>query len=263
MALKPYDPPSMEEETFGLPETFHQKHFSSYSDESYDHSSFKVELRCLIEESQQFRNAPGEKNVKKTRKQINARKAHSNALQPLICAEHFAIANRLFSSRLSDKYKVYKSAFHHFNYDGGESAFKDGYLPSGQKPTNTKDMFGLTMINSFTESEFDSWVDGLLKGFEQFYDGYSKMKLIMFNWKYHELPYINEMMLDLADKYCREVMSSSNYVYDELKELLIGEISESTERSGKISYHTNWRFLRIIVLSIEHMIDNTVAEILC
>jgi hypothetical protein len=252
MATKAYEPPSMEEETSALIESFHQKHLSPDSEESYDHSSLKEELGFLIRASQQFRNKPGEKNVKKTREQIKARKNHSLALQPFIYAEHFAIANRLFSGELSDKFNVYKSAFHHFSHDGGDSAFKDGYLPSGQKPINTKDMFGLTMINSFTNSEFDSWVDGLLQGFEHFYAGYSKMKLIMFNWSYHQLPYVDELMLDLADKYCREVMSSSDEV---LKELLIGQISESIERPGKIAYHTNWRFLRMVVLSMENMLD--------
>ena len=197
MARNTYESPSMEEETSRLVETFHQKHLSSEEEECYDITSFKEELRQLISESQKFRNKPSEKNVTKSRGQIKARKAYSRSLQPFVCAEHFAIENRLFPTQLSEKYDVYRSAFHHFQYDGGETAFKDGYPSSGEKPTNDKIKFGLTMISSFSESEFDSWVDSLLKGFEKFYDGYSKMKLIMFNWKYHELPHIDDLILDL------------------------------------------------------------------
>ena len=246
-----YNPPSVEEETFGLVDPFHLRHISS-DGEGYDNCSSKEELRQLIRKSQQFRNVPGEKNVKKTRKQINERKAHSDELQLWVCAEHCAIKNRLFSVQLSQKYNVYKSAFHHFNHDGGESAFKDGYLPSGQKPIETKDMFGLTMINSFTEPEFDMWVDGLLSGFEKFYDSYFKMKLILFNWSYHHLPLVDKLMLDLTEKYVHKVMASSDEVF---KEVLIGQIGEDINGTGNIVYRTNWRFLRMSALAVHDMIE--------
>ena len=253
-----YNPPSVKEETFGRVDYFHLKHLPP-NGEGYDLSSSKEELRRLIRESQQFRNAPGEKNVKKTHKQINERKAHSDALQPWVCAENYAIKNGSFSKQLSEKYNVYKSAFHHFNHDGGESAFKDGYLPSGQKPTNPKDMFGLTMINSFIESEFDMWVDSLLQGFEYFYDGYFKWKLILFNWEYHQLPHVNELMIDLTDKYVHKVLDSSKKV-EVFDEVLIGQLGEDINGTGSIVYHTNWRFLRMSVLAIHDMIDT--AEII-
>jgi hypothetical protein len=249
------NPLTVEDETFIHVRDFHLEHLHP-DGEGYDPVSFKEAFCRLNRDSQQFRILPGGKNVKKTRKQIEARKAHSSELQPFSCAEHYAIKNRLFSPQLSEKYDVYKSAFHHFNHDGGLTALKDGYLSSGQKPTETTDMFGLTMINAFTESEFDMWIDGLLLGFEKFYSGFFKMKMIMFNWVYHQLPHINGLMVDLTDKYVHKVMNSPDDVF---KQVLVGQIGEDINGTGKIVYHTNWRFLRMFIPAIDDMIET--AEI--
>lgn len=245
-----YNPPSVEEDTHKHVESFHIRHLSSDEDgDPYDHSSFKGELFQLIRTAQEYRTTSG---VKLTPKQHKAWDIHSRKLEIFVCAGDFAIKYRTFSTQLSNKYDVYNSAFHNFMYDGGKTAMKDGYLPSGQKPTESKEMFGLTMINAFTESEIDMWIDGLILGFEYFYNGYSKMKLIMFNWKYHQLPHFDELMLDLTDKYVHKVMDSSDDVF---KQVLVGQIAEDIKGTGKIVYYTNWRFLRMFVSAIHDMIE--------
>jgi len=226
--------------------------------DDYDEESFNREFVQLLSDFTKFRNEAGVSNVKKGFKVKENRELFSIALQPYICFEAVAINEKLFPEQLSQKYNPYKSAVHHFKYNGLVS-FKDGYSSDGNIPDD-KDKFGLTMINAFDETEKNLWIDTLFRGFKIFFNKFFNMKVILFNWGYHRLPNYIELAIDLTDKYCKSITSSDN---EHIKTLLNSQISDIIEdqHPGKINYHDNWTFFRYSIFALDDMLKSN--NLLC
>jgi hypothetical protein len=238
----------VETATYQFVDAFHAKHTDSEG--SYDEDSFSNDFLQLRSDFANFRNKAGVSNMKSSFKKKQEREKFSIALQPFICFEQVAITKRLFPDELSRKYNPYKSAFHHFKYDGLVS-FKDGYTADGSIPEN-KEKFGLTMFDSFTENEKKMWLNAIFRGFQIFMKDFFNMKIVNFNWYYHSLPNYFELSLDLTDKYCISIMESGDEVN---KALLNAQLVYSFERPGKINYHDNWTYLRYSVAALCDLIE--------